>query len=49
VADGLLVPLLAPALLLQNEDVLNRPNQLQATRLTLKHVNGIFAALASAA
>src|SRR5215472_9147112 len=49
VADRVLVPLLTPALFLQYEDVLKRPDQLQASRLTPTHVNEILAALASAA
>ena len=49
VADRLLVPLLTPALFLQYEDVLKRPEQLLATRLTLTRVDQILAALASAA
>jgi predicted nucleic acid-binding protein len=49
VADRLLVPLLTPALFLQYEGVLKRPEQLQASRLTLTQVDQILAALASAA
>ena len=49
VADRLLVPLLTPALFLQNEDVLKRPEQLLVSRLTLTQVDEILAALASAA
>jgi predicted nucleic acid-binding protein len=49
VADRLLVPLLTPALFLQYEDVLKRPEQLRASRLTPEQVNEILAALASAA
>ena len=49
VGDRLLVPLLTPALLLQYEDVLKRPEQLRASRLTPEQVNEILAALASAA
>jgi predicted nucleic acid-binding protein len=45
----LLVPLLTPALFLQYEDVLKRPEQLRASRLTLTQVDQILAALASAA
>ena len=47
VADRLLVPLLTPALFLQYEDVLKRPEQLLASRLTLTQVDEILAALAS--
>jgi predicted nucleic acid-binding protein len=49
VADRLLVPLLTPALFLQYEDVLKRPEQLRASRLTPAQVEQILAALASAA
>jgi predicted nucleic acid-binding protein len=49
VADRFLVPLLTPALVLQYEDVLKRPEQLRASRLTLTQVDQILAALASAA
>jgi len=49
VTDRLLVPLLTPALFLQYEDVLKRPEQLLASRLTPTHVDEILAALASAA
>ena len=49
VGDRLLVPLLTPALLLQYEDVLKRPEQLRASRLTPEQANEILAALASAA
>jgi predicted nucleic acid-binding protein len=45
----LLVPLLTPALFLQYEDVLKRPEQLLVSRLTLTQVDQILAALASAA
>jgi predicted nucleic acid-binding protein len=45
----LLVPLLTPALFLQYEDALKRPEQLRASRLTPEQVNEILAALASAA
>jgi predicted nucleic acid-binding protein len=45
----LLVPLLTPALFLQYEDVLKRPEQLLASRLTPAQVDEILAALASAA
>ncbi len=48
VADRLLVPLLTPALFLQYEDVLKRPEQLRASRLTPEQVNEILAAMASA-
>jgi predicted nucleic acid-binding protein len=44
-----LVPLLTPALFLQYEDVLKRPEQLLVSRLTLTQVDQILAALASAA
>ena len=47
-ADRLLVPLLTPTLFLQYEDVLKRPQQLPASRLTPAQVNEILAALASA-
>jgi predicted nucleic acid-binding protein len=43
------VPLLTPALFLQYEDVLKRPEQLLASRLTPAQVDEILAALASAA
>jgi hypothetical protein len=46
---GDLVPLLTPALFLQYEDVLKRPEQLLVSRLTLTQVDQILAALASAA
>ena len=49
VADRLLIPLLTPALFLQYEDVLKRPEQLRVSRLTLTQVDQILAALASAA
>jgi len=49
VADGLLVPLLTPALFLQYEDVLKRPEQLRANGLTSTQVDRRLAALASAA
>src|ERR1700758_1052774 len=49
VADRLLVPLLTPALFLQYEDVLKRPEQLRVSRLRLTQVDQILAALASAA
>jgi len=45
----LLVPLLTPALFLQYEDVLKRPEQLRISRLTLTQVDQILAALGSAA
>jgi predicted nucleic acid-binding protein len=48
VADRLLIPLLTPALFLQYEEVLKRPEQLRV-RLTLTQVDEILAALASAA
>lgn len=49
IADRLLVPLLTPALFLQYEDVLKRPEQLRASRLTLAQVDQRLGALASAA
>ena len=49
VAGRLLVPLLTPALFLQYEDVLKRPEQLRVSRLTPAQVDEILAALASAA
>src|SRR5215831_18198791 len=49
VSDRLLIPLLTPALFLQYEDVLKRPEQLRASGLTLRQVDRILAALASAA
>lgn len=49
VADRLLVPLVTPALFLQYEDVLKRPEQLQASRLTPAQVDQRLAALASVA
>ena len=49
IADRLVVPLLTPALFLQYEDVLKRPEQLRASRLTLAQVDQRLAALASAA
>jgi putative PIN family toxin of toxin-antitoxin system len=49
VADRLLVPLVTPALFLQYEDVLKRPEQLRASWLTLAQVDQRLAALASAA
>jgi predicted nucleic acid-binding protein len=48
VADRLLTPLATPALFLQYEDVLKRPEQLRVSRLTLDAVDRILAALASA-
>ena len=45
----MLVQLLTPALFLQYEDVLKRPEQLRASRVTLTQVDQILAALASAA
>jgi putative PIN family toxin of toxin-antitoxin system len=45
VADRSLVPLLTPAVFLQYEDVLKRPEQLRASRLTPEQVNEILAAL----
>src|SRR5262249_9666407 len=42
VADRLLVPLLTPALFLQYEDVLTRPEQLRASRLTPAQVERIL-------
>ncbi len=47
VAGRLLV--LTPALFLQHEDVLKRPEQMRASRLTPAQVEQILAALASAA
>jgi predicted nucleic acid-binding protein len=49
VADRLLVPLLTPALFLQYEDVLKRPEQLRVSGLTLAQVDQRLTALASAA
>jgi hypothetical protein len=49
VADHLLVPLLTPALFLQYEEVLTRPEQLRASRLTAAQVAQILAAVASPA
>lgn len=49
IADRLLVPLLTPALFLEYEDVLKRPEQLRASRLTVSQVDQRLAALASAA
>jgi hypothetical protein len=49
VADRLAVPLLPPALFLQYEEVLKRPEQSLASRLTPPLVDEILAALASAA
>jgi predicted nucleic acid-binding protein len=46
VAAGGLVPLLTPALFLQYEDVLKRPEQLHASGLTLGQVDQRLAALA---
>ena len=45
----MVVPLLTPALFLQYEDVLKRPEQLLASRLTPAQVDEILAALTSAA
>ena len=47
VADRLLVPLLTPALFLQYEDVLKRPEQLAASRLSLAEVDVALDALAA--
>ena len=44
VAERLLVPLLTPALFLQYEDVLKRPEQLSASRLTPTEVDQRLAA-----
>jgi predicted nucleic acid-binding protein len=49
VADRLLVPVVTPALLLQYEDVLKRPEQLRVSRLTPRQVDQILASLASGA
>ena len=49
VADRRIVLLLTPALLLQYEHVLKRPEQLRASGLTPARVDRILAALASAA
>jgi hypothetical protein len=49
VANRLLVPLLTPALFLQYEDVLKRPEQLRACGLTPTQVDQRLAALAAAA
>jgi predicted nucleic acid-binding protein len=49
VADRLLVPLLTPALFLQYEDVLKRPEQLRVSGLTLAQVDQRLAAIAGAA
>ncbi len=49
VAKGLLVPLLTPALFLQYEDVLKRPEQRQVSGLSRSQVDERLAALASAA
>ena len=49
VAERLLVPLLTPALFLEYEDVLKRPEQLRASKLTISQVDQRLAALASAA
>lgn len=49
VAERLLVPLLTPALFLQYEEVLKRPEQLKASGLSLGQVNQSLSALASAA
>jgi putative PIN family toxin of toxin-antitoxin system len=48
VADGLLVPLATPALFLEYEEVLKRPEQLRASGLTATQVDAALAALASA-
>ena len=49
VADRVLVPLVTPALFLQYDDVLKRPEQLRASGLTLGDVDRRLAALASLA
>jgi predicted nucleic acid-binding protein len=49
VADRLVVPLVTPALFLEYEEVLKRPEQLRASQLTLEQVDQILAALASVA
>jgi putative PIN family toxin of toxin-antitoxin system len=46
VAEGRLVPLATPALFLEYEDVLKRPEQRAVTRLTLAQVETALAALA---
>lgn len=48
VADGLLVPLATPALFLEYEDVLKRPEQRAVSGLTLVQVDAALATLASA-
>ncbi len=48
VAQGRLVPLVTPALFLEYEDVLKRPEQRLVTRLSLIEIDQFLAALASA-
>ena len=47
-ADRQLVPLAAPALFLEYEEVLKRPDQLAVSQLTLGQVDSTLAALAAA-
>lgn len=49
VADGRVVPLVTPALFLEYEDVLKRPEQLAASGLSPLEVDAALAALAAAA
>jgi putative PIN family toxin of toxin-antitoxin system len=49
VAEGRLIPLVSTALFLEYEDVLNRPENRLATRMSADDVEGFLAALASAA
>ena len=48
VASGRIVPLATPALFLEYEDVLKRPEQRTVTGLSLAEVDGVLAALAAA-
>ncbi len=48
VAGGQLVPLATPALFLEHEDVLKRPEQREVSGLTLEQVDIALAALAAA-
>jgi putative PIN family toxin of toxin-antitoxin system len=48
VAQGRLVPLVTPALFLEYEEVLKRPEQRLVTRLSLAEIDQFLAALASA-
>ena len=48
VASGRLVPLVTPALFLEYEEVLKRPEQRQVHRFSMEQIDGFLSALASA-